>query len=199
MPRIQCPYCGSSPVIPIVYGYPSFQLFQQAEEGKVKLGGCEVREDNPKKFCASCERTFDTVRLTFVQVHRLHFFIGGFMGTSYDLSIQQIPNYHSLVCKKSDGNYFDFKTIAERKYDIDQWFSIWDKMKKCYITDWDESYENPDVLDGTNWDITLEANLYLKSGERYLHVSQGINAYPIYFKKLLRIFSDLVGERLNFD
>jgi hypothetical protein len=35
-----CPQCDSSEnVIPIVYGYPSEELFEAAERGEVSLGG----------------------------------------------------------------------------------------------------------------------------------------------------------------
>ncbi|UCH79180.1 MAG: hypothetical protein JSU81_04330 [Candidatus Coatesbacteria bacterium] len=35
-----CPKCGSDEnVIPIVYGYPSEELFEAAERGEVALGG----------------------------------------------------------------------------------------------------------------------------------------------------------------
>jgi len=36
----KCPKCGSKNSVKIVYGMPSFKLFQEAEAGKVKLGGC---------------------------------------------------------------------------------------------------------------------------------------------------------------
>jgi len=38
-------------VIPIVYGYPGPELFEQAEKGLVKLGGCCVEPDNPEWYC----------------------------------------------------------------------------------------------------------------------------------------------------
>lgn len=35
-----CPQCGSDEnVLPIVYGYPSEELFEAAERGEVALGG----------------------------------------------------------------------------------------------------------------------------------------------------------------
>ena len=39
--KIICPKCKSKNIIPIVYGYPSSELFELSEQGKVKLGGCE--------------------------------------------------------------------------------------------------------------------------------------------------------------
>lgn len=39
--KIICPKCKSKNIISIVYGYPSSELFELSEQGKVKLGGCE--------------------------------------------------------------------------------------------------------------------------------------------------------------
>ena len=55
MKKSECPKCGSSNVIKIIYGLPSYELFQDAEKGKVKLGGCIIREDNPNWYCKDCE------------------------------------------------------------------------------------------------------------------------------------------------
>jgi hypothetical protein len=38
-------------VIPIVYGFPSHELFEEAEKGLVKLGGCCVKQDSPEWYC----------------------------------------------------------------------------------------------------------------------------------------------------
>ena len=52
MPKIKCPYCGNVETVPIIYGYPSYDLFRKEEEGKVHLGGCVIREDNPRRYCS---------------------------------------------------------------------------------------------------------------------------------------------------
>ena len=55
----QCPKCGSKNSVKIVYGMPSYELFQEAEVGKVKLGGCVIIEDNPEYFCKDCEHEWN--------------------------------------------------------------------------------------------------------------------------------------------
>ena len=47
----KCPTCGSTDVIEIVYGYPSYEAFIQAEKGEIKLGGCCIDGDSPKWYC----------------------------------------------------------------------------------------------------------------------------------------------------
>jgi hypothetical protein len=46
----KCPKYGSKNSVKIVYGMPSFKLFQEAEAGKVKLGGCCIIEGGPEYY-----------------------------------------------------------------------------------------------------------------------------------------------------
>ena len=41
--------------IPIVYGYPSKTMTEQAANKEIKLGGCIIRDTNPLHFCTKCE------------------------------------------------------------------------------------------------------------------------------------------------
>ena len=52
----QCPKCGSKNSVKFVYGMPSYELFEEAQAGKVKLGGCVITEDNPDYCCKDCEQ-----------------------------------------------------------------------------------------------------------------------------------------------
>ena len=47
-----CPICSSSKaIVPIIYGFPSEKDFHDAEEGKIKLGGCDIYTHQPKFHC----------------------------------------------------------------------------------------------------------------------------------------------------
>ncbi len=51
-----CPRCRKSvKPVPIVYGYPSDELFADAEAGKVRLGGCVVDAESPDYACPECD------------------------------------------------------------------------------------------------------------------------------------------------
>jgi hypothetical protein len=56
MPKVTppCPGCGAAETIPVMYGYPSYQAFQQQEAGLIMLGGCLVDPDNPDWHCKVC-------------------------------------------------------------------------------------------------------------------------------------------------
>ena len=42
-------------MIPIVYGYPTPELWDEAEAGKVVIGGCVIYEGlSPTKVCREC-------------------------------------------------------------------------------------------------------------------------------------------------
>jgi hypothetical protein len=45
-----CSFCGSM-ARPIIYGLPSPDLFEKADQGSVELGGCVVEEGNPDWAC----------------------------------------------------------------------------------------------------------------------------------------------------
>jgi transposase-like protein len=50
----KCPSCGSSKVVPIVYGLPDADLGEASEKGEVELGGCVITVDDPKWRCKTC-------------------------------------------------------------------------------------------------------------------------------------------------
>lgn len=57
--RPPCPHCGrADAVIPIVYGYPSDEMFRADASGKIVLGGCIVAPDSPHWRCSNCGTEF---------------------------------------------------------------------------------------------------------------------------------------------
>lgn len=48
--------CGASEVLRIVYGLPDVELAEEAELGKVALGGCVITGEDPEWQCAKCGR-----------------------------------------------------------------------------------------------------------------------------------------------
>ena len=58
--RLPCPNCKSdSEVVKIVFGRPGPDLLEQANQGKVHLGGC--CPDPLKEFhCKKCDKSFGT-------------------------------------------------------------------------------------------------------------------------------------------
>ncbi len=55
MEKPKCPKCGCENVAAIVFGYPSPEMFEESNSGKVVLGGCCVTEEDPEWHCNDCE------------------------------------------------------------------------------------------------------------------------------------------------
>ena len=49
-----CPRCESDHVVPIAYGFPGREMFEEAERGDIELGGCCVTGDDPNWICREC-------------------------------------------------------------------------------------------------------------------------------------------------
>jgi len=57
--KIACPICGKKDmVIPIIYGMPDEELFEESEQGKVHLGGCVIGSEDPEWYCKRDEIEF---------------------------------------------------------------------------------------------------------------------------------------------
>ena len=56
--KVNCPNGHSDNIIPIVYGYPSDELFEQAKQGEIHLGGCCITQDDPHWYCKKHDLEF---------------------------------------------------------------------------------------------------------------------------------------------
>lgn len=54
-----CPVCNKKDqVVRIAYGEPTEVVMQEADDGKVKLGGCVITDDQPKWYCKRDDTDF---------------------------------------------------------------------------------------------------------------------------------------------
>lgn len=64
-PRV-CPACGKAKVVKIVYGLPTPDAAEDADAGRIILGGCCLTEIGPAWGCLACSaniyRVFPTRR-----------------------------------------------------------------------------------------------------------------------------------------
>ena len=68
-----CPKCKSNMIIDIVYGYPSEEIFEDADRNKIALGGCCIDSSNPIFKCKSCWHEFGgqfKEKLTFTEMEK---------------------------------------------------------------------------------------------------------------------------------
>lgn len=50
----RCPECGGSTIVPVVYGYPSPEMFDAAARDEISLGGCIAHAESPTWRCTGC-------------------------------------------------------------------------------------------------------------------------------------------------
>jgi len=55
MDKLTCARCGSTDVVPIVFGMPGFDLVEAEKRGEVILGGCIRVGDEPTVYCPRCD------------------------------------------------------------------------------------------------------------------------------------------------
>lgn len=53
-PTRVCPRCGAGDVIPVVYGYPSPDMWEAEQRGEIVLSGCIVSSGFPTWQCGKC-------------------------------------------------------------------------------------------------------------------------------------------------
>jgi hypothetical protein len=51
----KCPKCGSPKVVKIIYGEPNYKASLEAETGKIILGGCIIKGNDPSWACIDCK------------------------------------------------------------------------------------------------------------------------------------------------
>jgi hypothetical protein len=51
---------------PFVYGFPSGELFDLADAGKIILGGCGIGEYQPTHYCIVCQEQYPANELEFI-------------------------------------------------------------------------------------------------------------------------------------
>lgn len=59
----ECERCKSENIVEIIYGYPTKKTLIRAEKGEIELGGCEITEADPTRFCKSCGKKFRKRRI----------------------------------------------------------------------------------------------------------------------------------------
>lgn len=183
---ITCPECGSENVVPIVYGLPSWEAWEEELEGKIRLGGCCISEDSPKYACKDCHCEWGgdcppkgeyseirCIRVSFEPVleptRRVYLEV--------DLTACRViwirGRYREARFEKTiDGN--TARSFAEG-------------LRELRVMDWAQRYVNPYVLDGFEWHLEIIFDdVVITRG--------GSNAYPRKWDEFCRLMRELSGS-----
>lgn len=200
--QIKCPYCGSMDTARILYGMPAFseELQEKMNSGKIHLGGCcinGVRTDdgdmillNAKRYCNHCEKEFakpaywqnkDVVVYYPDMVEAITFEVGGFFQGRTVVSIKKNPK--GALVHVDQFPYEIDGPMEDRQISPLRWMRIVNKLyNELYLHEWKKNYDDPYVLDGTQWELEIKLN-----GRRKRTYS-GSNDYPPYWKELIALF-----------
>lgn len=60
---MSCPECGTTDPIEILYGFPSSEMMEAADNGFIALGGCIIAPENPAYRCrnSDCNAEFGSL------------------------------------------------------------------------------------------------------------------------------------------
>lgn len=114
-------------------------------------------------------------------IYRVIFSIGGFFGAyetrTFTLDEEQLhfDVDHSIISKPSN-------LPIDQDYPCDK-EEFLDVIRDLHVGEWRTNYMNPDVLDGTQWELTIE----FSNGHRPFKTG-GSNAYPYNFAALQELF-----------
>lgn len=163
----------------------SSKLQDQIEKGEVVLGGCCVMELAPEFRCNKCKKEFgSSTTVLEADVTSFYFSVGGFHDGYSHLSIVKREDGAEIQYFTGPGGMLEDEGTRENLSN-DDWNHFIHRIFQCFITDWKKRYDDPDVLDGTQWELKIEFN------SRKAIKIYGSNQYPVYWNKFLKAVKQL--------
>jgi hypothetical protein len=114
-------------------------------------------------------------------ITKFEFFIGGFTSTDITLKLEEGA---IVLIKRDSGRSRDRIVHIPSK---EEWNEFSNSLKKLNIWNWKKDYDNPDILDGTQWELSI------KEGSSKLDC-YGSNQYPPEFEVFINAIHKLINE-----
>lgn len=179
----KCLRCGHKGV-PIVYGYPSVELAEQAAAGKISLGGCCISQDNPAYHCNECKHQWNREEAelaAYGEITGIKASVGGYFDgfclVHIDITARQLTWAHSL----DDPETAVIKNLTKKTLE-----KIPVQLRRLDLLNWKRRYDDNRVLDGTQWQVEI-----FRKG-RALRKS-GSNGYPEQWDDFCQLMQKLSG------
>lgn len=196
MPRRICPCCGSKNTAAILWGMPAFseELQKKLDQKELILGGCCITGNDPSHHCNTCKKDFgiSTAELE-IATTGFEFSIGGYFSGYKSLSLNKTDS--GVVVKYIPPFSDSLTSDVNTKISFDQWAMFIRNLYRCYIVDWKRKYADPDILDGTQWNLKVTY-----SDRKPLNI-YGSNAYPPHWSKFMKIIEEFTvpeAERVDY-
>lgn len=199
--QIMCPRCGSRNTAKYIYGMPAYsdRLKQRIDSGKLILGGCCIRSVEvggqivwimPERRCNKCRKNFGQMPLIIAKDKRTaEDYMDAIQSVQFSIHpSRKLDSFDVNIKKTQSGADLMIRKGFEQKtghITSSRWYSFLSRMLyDYYIFDWKKNYTPKDyaVLDGESWSLELSL-----TGDR-VRSWHGNNAYPPYWKEILRDF-----------
>ncbi len=162
MGKCICPKCKSENIVPIMYGYPSNEAFEEAEKGNLKLGGCEILIDGlamPDRFCKDCKTKWCVDRLEADAIKKVRFKYWSNWGFYEPDSI--VENQWAFdIFKDGTIKYFAYPRESRMVLDKDKVLINTERVQEFYeklldaLKPWNAAYECR-VCDGCSYRLDI--------------------------------------------
>lgn len=184
----QCPKCGSKNSVKIVYGMPSYELFQEAEIRKVKLGGCCIMIGGPEYFCKECEHEWNreqAIDVAYGKIKIIKASVGGFFGGYYHVTINLV-NLETTWSLTEGGT----EETSKKKIRPKTAGKLIEQLKRTNLLKWKAKYIEPGISDGTQWSVEIitEGRTIRKHGD---------NKFPEEWEMFCRLMKELTKKQFR--
>ncbi|WP_075979941.1 hypothetical protein [Bacillus massilinigeriensis] len=184
----QCPKCESKNTIRILYGMPTHEVFQKAEAGEIKLGGCSILVGGPEYYCKECEHEWnkeDALEAAYDKIKGLKASVGGYFEGYYNVDINLTTNQflwsHSIGAEEESIQKSLTPTTVKK---------FIEDLKLINLLDWEAKYIEPGVLDGTNWSVEVIRDV--RNIKKH-----GDNKFPDDWDGFCKLISRITGKKFS--
>lgn len=162
MGKCICPKCKSENIVPIMYGYPSPEAFEEEEKGNLKLGGCEMLIDGlamPDRFCKDCKTKWCVDRLEADAIKKVRFKYWSNWGF-YKLDSIVEAQWVFEIFKDGIIKYFAYPRESHKVLDKDKVIISIQRVQEFYeklldaLKPWNAAYECQ-VCDGCSYRLDI--------------------------------------------
>lgn len=188
----QCTRCGSTNVLRLEYGLPTYDAYLAAQAGKFKLGGCCIKGDSPNYYCKDCENEWNWRQAVESAHQKIKFIkVCTFENTAPAYSVEMDVVQHTISWH---GKARIAARAGEEPLAIPiELYSRQEFLRMLEIIDllnWKAKYINPSEPAGLDWSLEI-----VRTGRTIK--KQGRNSYPENWKYFCKLIRDMTGQEFE--
>lgn len=192
-----CPRCGADNSAEILYGFPAMtpEFQTRLERKDIALGDCCLTGAEPKHCCRNCHFKFGSPPLListkgaepYIEVVTgVRFCVGGYFDGYPEVVIKKTRSGITLDVRPG---FADPSRSHQRLFSDMEWVTLLDALYcKLNLHEWKKRFNNPDILDGIQWELELQLT------RRRKRTYSGSNAFPPQWAALTGLFQPFFRE-----